>query len=1002
MLNFLIKRPIAVLMSFLGLIILGIVVLQILPISLLPEVPIPQISVQIDAPNSSTRELENTVTRTLRNQLLQVGNLKDIRSVTRSGSATIYMDFDFGTNTDLSFIEVNEKIDQITTYLPKSLKRPRVIKANATDIPVFYLSIFPRQADQQTQLQLSEFTRAVLKRRIEQLPQVAFVDRSGFAEAEISIIPRQAIFQSLHLQERDLELALQANNINLGNILVKDGQYQYNIRFLSELKTKEDIENIYLNIGGRIFQLKEIATVQLRAQERRGKYLYDGKPAIVFSVRKQADAQLFALKKSFDELLMALRKDYPQLEFRISNDQSQLLEVSINNLQTSLYYGAFFAFIIMFLFFWEWKAPLLIGLAIPIALVISIFGFYLLGISINVISLSGLVLGVGLMIDNSIIVIENIRQYSAKGLATTEACVQGANEVIRPLISSALTTCSVFLPLVFLSGIAGGLFYDQAVSITVALGASLVVAYILLPTLLRQLGTKTKKQEDNTFKQNIHTKSVDIVLRYKWIFLLLFVLFTASVYFPIQKIKQESFPKLSRNALFLKIDWNEGINVEENSQRVEKLLDKFSDQLNSSNAFIGEEQFLLLNEEQSINETKLYLFVKSSKSTKQLQKNITKYFQKEFPEANVTLAPLKNIFDEIFGANKAPLVAHLQSAKNIETPSIQALTPFFQKLQEANIAFQLPAQEEQFYIKILKEKALRYKVDYQAIYNKLQTLFNQNNLGVLKSTNQYIPITLGTQTASIYQLLQNAQVYNQKNKLVPLKNLIELNSLKDYKYLTAGKTGESLDLSFERYSKNLTNKIQQFVHEDGNYIVNFSGQFFENQILIKELMLVLAIAILLLYLILAAQFESLIQPLIVIMTVPLGLAGAIFCLYWMGQTINLVSIIGMIVMSGIVVNDAILKVDMMNRLSKKHDLITAIHGAGNRRIRAILMTSITTILALVPILFSKGLGAELQQPLAYAVIGGLIVGTIASLYFIPMIYYLIKRNGNEKILEHVR
>ena len=989
MLNFLIKRPIAVLMSFLGLMILGIVVLQILPISLLPEVPIPQITVQIDAPNSSTRELENTVTRTLRNQLLQVGNLKDIHSVTRSGSATIYMDFDFGTNTDLSFIEVNEKIDQITTYLPKDLERPRVIKANATDIPVFYLSIRPKQSDQQTQLQLSEFTRSVLKRRIEQLAQVAFVDRSGFAEAEISVIPKRAIFQSLHLEEKDLEFALQSNNINLGNILVKDGQYQYNIRFLSELKTKEDIENIYLNIAGRVFQLKEIATVQLRTQERRGKYLYDEKSAIVFSIRKQADAQLFALKESFDELLIALKKDYPQLAFDISNDQSQLLEVSINNLQTSLYYGGFFAFIIMFLFFWEWKAPLLIGIAIPIALVISILGFYMLGISINVISLSGLVLGVGLMIDNSIIVIENIRQYSVKGLTTTEACVQGANEVIRPLISSALTTCSVFLPLVFLSGVAGALFYDQAVSISVALGASLAVAYILLPTLLRLIGTKTKMQKDKSLEQNLHTKSVDFVLRYKWIFLLLFVLFTASTYFPIQKIKQESFPQLTRNALFLKIDWNEGINVEENSKRIEKLLSKFSDDLVSSNAFIGEEQFLLLNEEQSINEAKLYLFVKNQ--TINLQNGIKKYFQEEHPDANIELAPLKNIFDEIFGANKSPLIAHLQSAKNIETPSKQELEPLLQKMKAANITFQLPAQEEQFYIKILKEKALRYKVAYQQIYIKLQTLFNQNNLGILKSTNQYIPITLGTQNASIYQLIQNAQVYNQKNKLVPLKNLIEFSSAQDYKYLTAGKTGEALDISFDQYSKDLINKIQQIVHGDGDYIVNFSGQFFENEILIKELSVILGIAILLLYLILAAQFESLIQPLIVILTVPLGLAGAIFCLYMMGQTINLVSIIGMIVMSGIVVNDAILKVDMMNRLSEKHDLITAIHGAGNRRIRAILMTSITTILALVPILFSTGLGAELQQPLAYAVIGGLIVGTIASLYFIPVIYYLIRR-----------
>jgi len=229
---------------------------------------------------------------------------------------------------------------------------------------------------------------------------------------------------------------------------------------------------------------------------------------------------------------------------------------------------------------------------------------------------------------------------------------------------------------------------------------------------------------------------------------------------------------------------------------------------------------------------------------------------------------------------------------------------------------------------------------------------------------------------------------NQENNYLPLSSFIEMNKQKNYKFIQSGKSGEALSLEIENYSPKLQNDIKQAVTQNGSFTVSFSGQFFENEKLIKELSIILSVAIIMLYLILAAQFESLIQPFIIILTVPVGIAGSLFLLYLLRQSINLVSIIGIIVMSGIVVNDAILKVDMMNKLLKKEGLTAAIHKAGERRLKPIIMTSASTILALSPILFSTGLGAELQRPLAIAVIGGLSFGTIASLYFIPLIYSL--------------
>lgn len=708
MLKFLTQRPIAVLTVFSGLLILGLVVLQQLPISLLPEIPIPQITVQISQPNTAVSALEATVVRPLRNQLLQVGNLKDIKSRSRNNAATIVLEFDFGTNTNLAFIEVNEKIDQIIGNLPKDLPRPQVLKANAADIPIFQLSIFPKDKQRQSPLELAQFSQTVIKRRIEQLPQVAFVDRNGFATPEIQIIPNKDLLESLNLRTDNLIQILQNNNLALGSILVQDGQYQYNIRFISALQSVEDIANIYFNHEGRVLQIKDIARVQLQPQQRRGKYLYNGQEAIVLSVRKQADAQLFALKTEFNQLLTAFRVDYPELNFEVTNDQSELLEVSINNLRSSLLYGAFFAFIILFLFFWEWQAPLLIGLVIPCSLVIAILGFYLAGLSINIISLSGLILGVGLMIDNSIIVIENIRQYRKMGYAVSEAAVIGANEVIRPLVSSALTTCSVFLPLIFLSGIGGALFYDQALSISIALGVSLLVAYLLLPTLVCLFSGEGGSEKDKLLKSSPHpppegekiyvpseeekqhgvqrsfyTKTVDVALQYKWLTLLFFIVFTIAAFYQLPKMQQATFPKLSRQALTIKVDWNEAISLATNEERTQQLLDFLGTRITKSTWSIGEHQFLLRQENQGINESEIVVYTENSLN--ELTFSIRDFFQQHYATANLDIQPLKNLFDELFGGNEALLTVHIQAAATQEVPSLESVQPVFQYFTQRDI-----------------------------------------------------------------------------------------------------------------------------------------------------------------------------------------------------------------------------------------------------------------------------------------------------------------------------
>lgn len=295
MVKFLIQRPIAVLMAFTACFIVGLVTYWALPVSLLPDIDIPQVTVQMTSENASAREMENTMVAPVRRALLQVSGLEEMKSETRDGSGVIHLSFEFGTNTDLAFIEVNEKIDAAMNSLPKDAERPKAIKASATDIPVFYLNMTlrkdkPYQAtDEQAFLNMSELAENVVRRRIEQLPQVAMADMTGVPERMLQIVPDMEKLGSLGMSIDELEQVLTDNNVEPGSMLVRDGYYEYNIRIASFLRTKEDVENIYINKNGRIMQLKDLCRVQAVTKNELGRSLAGGKRAVTFAIIKQSE-----------------------------------------------------------------------------------------------------------------------------------------------------------------------------------------------------------------------------------------------------------------------------------------------------------------------------------------------------------------------------------------------------------------------------------------------------------------------------------------------------------------------------------------------------------------------------------------------------------------------------------------------------------------------------------------------------------------------------------------
>ncbi|MDX2414312.1 MAG: efflux RND transporter permease subunit, partial [Bacteroidales bacterium] len=656
--------------------------------------------------------------------------------------------------------------------------------------------------------------------------------------------------------------------------------------------------------------------------------------------------------------------------------------------------------------------PWLIGLSIPTSVLISILLFHLVGLSINIISLSGLILGVGMMIDNSIIVIDNITQYRSRGHTVYDACIEGTNEVIRPLLSSMLTTCAVFIPLIFLSGIAGALFYDQAIAISVGLLVSFLVSITLLPALYRQMYKNEKEGRLTRFVKKISLKNLEesyeggmsFFFRYKYITITFFLLLIGVSAILFTVTPKERLPSVSQDEVVVQIDWNENIDMAENNARVMELLAKFTDLIKQSNSFIGEQDFIFNRDyDQTYTQARIYIKSNSFESFEILQRDLGDFIAAAWPEASVNILPQENIFEKIFSATEASLVVRLSLLNEKQVPPLERVQSIRSDLiagwPEADT--DMPPFGEKVIVKIDQEKLLLYDVNPNALYSRLKTAFNSNRTGELRTSHEILPIVLVEDQQYISNIISESFVVNSKGKQIPVRNLVKVQRVHGYKTIKGGMYGEYIPLNMDINSRSPEkdiDAIRSVINEHNNINVRFGGSIISGQAIFREMILIIMISVLLLYFILASQFESLTLPLIVLLELPIDIAGALLLLKLFGGTINLMSMIGIIVMSGIIINDSILKIDTINRLRwSGMEIKKAIYTGGSRRLKPIIMTSLTTILAMTPFLFGHDLGSELQQPLALTVIGGMTLGTAVSLYFIPLAYWFLYRGKEKKV-----
>jgi multidrug efflux pump subunit AcrB len=1016
MLKTLIDRPITVTMGLLVIMVLGIVSIHQLPVSLIPEIDVPNITVQVNAADMSSKEIDEAVLRPLRQNLIQISNLDEFRSEARDGIGIISLSFAVGSDMDYAFIEVNEKIDRSMSALG-DVERPKVYKSSASDIPAFYVNLTLKDQgnmppDRDPELypvsdefsQLSTFASEVISKRIEQLQEVAMVDVSGCVEPELLIIPDEAALREAGMSLAEFESAINAANVHLGSLTIRDGEYRYNVKFQSIASSKADIENISLNCHDRIFKIKDLSKVIEHPAKRSGLVRSDGKDAISLAVIKQSDAKMSALKSSMSKLAVQLEKDYPKIDFKVTRDQTELLEYSINNLLQNIIVGIILACIIIFLFMQDFRSPALVALTIPTALIFSMLVFHIVGITINIISLSGLILGVGMIVDNTIVLTDNITARWQRGDDLRTAVLSGTAEVRAPMLSSVLTTCAVFIPLIFVSGIAGAMFYDEAMSVTIILLTAYLVTIIVMPVYYwnwyKKLPAFRPSPLLSRFTFGGFTRFYENFLtwlfRHRWAGWAIFIASVAGIFICFAFMKRTNLPDISYSDTLVKVDWNSHVSLEQNTERVASLENAVSGMTEQITSMVGMQQFILSHDSgNDLSGATMYIKCRDAHTLGNMKEKIASELSSRWPDASFSFESSGNIFDMVFSENEPELVARLRPV-SVPWVEIGRLNGLLSEIRaaEPDLYIPEPSLKRDILYVADPEKMSLYGVSYSDLLVALKNYLNENELFSIVQGSRSLPVVMGIDRRGIRQILEGNFI-KAGDKEIPVSALMQQTWEQDLKSIVSGAEGVYYPLNLDidgRQVKETMNVINDVVRKNGDFEASYSGAYFSNNKMVEELVLVLIIAVVLLYLILASQFESLVQPFIILSEIIIDIFFSLLVLWICGVSINLMSMIGLVVVCGIVINDSILKIDTINKLRKDGMALEhSIYEAGHRRLKAIVMTSLTTILSVCPFLTRGSMGDDLQFPMALVIISGMTIGTLVSLFFVPVFYYDVYR-----------
>lgn len=1028
--KFSVERPVTIMMVVAGIIIFGIVSLSLLPQELLPQIVYPQLTVVTPYENAAPEEIETLITKPIEEAIGTVAGVKRITSISKEGLSLVIAEFGWNQNINFAALGMREKIDLIKERLPREAEEPIVLPYNPFDKPILILSITSSRADR-SPLVLRELTRRMIKDEVEKVEGVASATISGGLEREIEVEINRDKLESRRIPITDVSKAISSSNLNYPAGTIKESFYEYLIRTLGEFEHVRDIGNVAIGSSSpednepyayrgaeasrergvvakdkRLIYLKDVAQIIDDVKERTSFSRFNGKENISIAIQKQALGNTVKTIDRVKAKIRELKGDLPKdMAIAIVYDQSIFIKDSIIGVWDAAWQGGVLVFAILFFFLRNLYSAFIVTLMIPISVMATFVLMFFTGISINMMSLFGLAFGIGHLVDTAIVVMENIFRHMQAGEDKKEAAVVGTNEVFIAVTGSILTNVVVFLPLVFVVGVFGQIVRDLAMTLTFALLASLLASMTLVPLLAsRGISVGKTHSVSESGIGRFYSSILDRFIRSKARYLLItFIVFMVSLAL-FSFLDKELMPKVDQGQFTIKVNMPAGTRLGTTntvSERIEKLLLSIPE-VETINVTVGstkESTTRSIIERLNYNQAEIVVTLKKKRKLK--SSAVVQIIKNKLATINLEGARIEYILQEnVFAsgmATSAPVTVELKGndLKTLEklTREVEAGLSATKGIYGIKDDLSEPSPEVKVYID--KDKAALYGLSVTDIAQTSLIGLKGYVASKLKEKGEEfdIRVRLREKDRDDFNKLANLNIQSPSGVKVQLGSVATFGKGKgpsEIRRINQERVISVYANIYDRPLKDITSDVTAMINRldiPRNYFVKLTGESEEMKASFESIRNAIIAAFLLVYMIMAALFESLWQPFIIMFTIPLSVIGVAWALFFTGTSINAYVLIGFAMLGGIVTNNAIVLIDCINLfLAKGMNLLEAVVGATKVRLRPILMTALTTILGLVPMAFLGGEGAELRRPMAITAIGGLIVATFLTLNVIPTLY----------------
>ncbi len=1014
--RFSVKYPTTVLMMILAIGLLGYISFTRLGVDLLPDLNNPRLFIEVNAGEKPPAEMEQQYVTDLEAVAVRGSKVENVSSISRIGKALITVEYSWDADMDEAFLDLQKSIADFTQGSDADEVSVSQLDPNA--VPILIATFAHPEIDDLDLLR--QTAENIIQNELIRLPGVAGVDVVGSRVREVEVRTDAFTLEAYGLTLDELAGAIERTNRNMtGGSIIEMGR-RYMIRGVGELTSREDLEDIIVTyktpavsrgLGEQLnservpVYLREVATVEFVLSEPENIVRSNGRQCLALEIFKEARYNTIDAAETARKRLDELHASLSGYEIDIIQDQSKFIDAAITEVEQTGLAGVLLAIMILFVFLRRIGVTAIISIAIPISVIATFNLMYFNGLSLNIMTLGGLALGAGMLVDNAIVVMENIFRHLESGKSITEAAIHGAGEVGGAITSSTLTTIVVFLPIVYLHGAAGELFREQAWTVAYSLISSLFVALIVIPMLCSRMLKDKKAKTISSVQFTTYGNFLKTVIAKKGVVAFSAAMLVLTAAFIVPMVGSEFMPQTEQGEMFVHLTLPEGTSLERTegtvrnieamigqkySSFISKIYSKVGPTSNNSGSAVEltDDNYAVIH---------LVLTEAGSGATHSLVAGLDAEL-KNIPDAETRISLQQTALKTTLGTTTAPLVVEIKG-KDLDV--LQSLSEEVKLTLESiehltNVETSFRDGRPEINIMVDRTVASQFSLDADKVGNDLRALLSGRDAGQLQYQGDYADIKLRRPEVSLSELNSiiieapgGRQVrLDEIARLIPSVSTREISRNNQIRIASVSAHLTS-DEAFDKTAATVRDAISKITIPP-EYSFEITGEEKMRREAFGNLKFALLLAIILVYMVMAAQFESLLHPFVILLTIPLAGVGAVLILFVMGLPFNVMSFIGIIMLAGIAVNDSIILVDRINQNRRNGlALIDAIVDAGQTRIRPIVMTSVTTILALLPLTIGIGEGAALRAPMALAVIGGLVTSTALTLIVIPAVYHLI-------------